>query len=59
MSSQFSVLASMLAVVTRERWSGFGRLAFASGGGDAPAPLMKAARQLEPLDAALVRHTYL
>jgi DNA-binding CsgD family transcriptional regulator len=37
-----------------------GRIAFASGGGsDAPALLMKAARQLEPLDAALARQTYL
>ncbi len=37
-----------------------GQLAFASGGGsDAPALLVKAARQLEPLDAALARQTYL
>jgi hypothetical protein len=37
-----------------------GRIAFASGGGsDAPALLVKAARQLEPLDAALARQTYL
>jgi DNA-binding CsgD family transcriptional regulator len=37
-----------------------GRIAFASGGGsDPPALLMKAARQLEPLDAALARQTYL
>ncbi|HEX3309733.1 MAG TPA: hypothetical protein VHS32_26075, partial [Streptosporangiaceae bacterium] len=32
----------------------------ASGGGsDAPALLVKAAKQLEPLDAALARQTYL
>jgi DNA-binding CsgD family transcriptional regulator len=37
-----------------------GQIAFASGGGsDAPALLMKAAKQLEPLDAALARQTYL
>ena len=37
-----------------------GQIAFASGGGsDAPALLMKAAEQLEPLDAALARETYL
>ncbi|MEU5991486.1 AAA family ATPase [Spirillospora sp. NPDC047418] len=37
-----------------------GRLAFASGqGGDAPALLLKAAGQLEPLDAGLARETYL
>ena len=37
-----------------------GQLAFASSlGGDAPALLAKAARQLEPLDAALARQTYL
>jgi DNA-binding CsgD family transcriptional regulator len=37
-----------------------GQIAFASGGGsDAPALLVKAARQLEPLDAALARQTYL
>jgi DNA-binding CsgD family transcriptional regulator len=37
-----------------------GQVAFASGGGsDAPALLVKAARQLEPLDAALARQTYL
>jgi DNA-binding CsgD family transcriptional regulator len=37
-----------------------GQLAFASSaGGDAPALLMKAAKQLEPLDAALARQTYL
>ncbi|HET9969582.1 MAG TPA: LuxR family transcriptional regulator [Streptosporangiaceae bacterium] len=37
-----------------------GQIAFASsGGGDAPALLMKAARQFEPLDAALARQTYL
>jgi DNA-binding CsgD family transcriptional regulator len=37
-----------------------GRIAFASGGGsDAPALLVKAAKQLEPLDAALARQTYL
>jgi DNA-binding CsgD family transcriptional regulator len=37
-----------------------GQIAFAaSAGGDAPALLMKAARQLEPLDAALARQTYL
>jgi DNA-binding CsgD family transcriptional regulator len=37
-----------------------GQIAFASSaGGDAPALLMKAARQLEPLDAALARQTYL
>ena len=35
-----------------------GQIAFASGGGsDAPALLVKAARQLEPLDAALARQT--
>ncbi|WP_433187481.1 helix-turn-helix transcriptional regulator [Actinoallomurus sp. CA-150999] len=37
-----------------------GQLAFASSmGGDAPALLLKAAKQLEPLDAALARQTYL
>jgi hypothetical protein len=37
-----------------------GQLAFASSlGGDGPALLVKAARQLEPLDAALARQTYL
>ena len=37
-----------------------GQIAFASSaGGDAPALLMKAAKQLEPLDAALARQTYL
>jgi DNA-binding CsgD family transcriptional regulator len=37
-----------------------GQIAFASsGGGDASALLMKAARQFEPLDAALARQTYL
>jgi DNA-binding CsgD family transcriptional regulator len=37
-----------------------GQAAFASTeGGDAPALLVKAARQLEPLDAALARQTYL
>jgi DNA-binding CsgD family transcriptional regulator len=37
-----------------------GQIAFASGGGsDAPALLVKAAKQLEPLDAALARHTYM
>jgi len=37
-----------------------GQIAFASGGGsDAPALLVEAARQLEPLDAALARQTYL
>jgi DNA-binding CsgD family transcriptional regulator len=37
-----------------------GRLAFAStAGSEAPALLVKAARQLEPLDAALARQTYL
>jgi DNA-binding CsgD family transcriptional regulator len=37
-----------------------GQIAFASGGGgDAPALLAKAAKQLEPLDAALARQTYL
>ena len=37
-----------------------GQLAFAaSTGSDAPALLMKAARQLEPLDADLARETYL
>jgi DNA-binding CsgD family transcriptional regulator/tetratricopeptide (TPR) repeat protein len=37
-----------------------GQIAFACGGGsDAPALLMEAARQLEPLDAALARQTYL
>jgi DNA-binding CsgD family transcriptional regulator len=37
-----------------------GRIAFASGGGsDAPALLVKAAKQLESLDAALARETYL
>jgi len=37
-----------------------GQIAFASGGGsDAPALLMKAAKQLEPLDTALARQTYL
>jgi len=36
------------------------QIAFASsGGGDAPALLVKAARQLEPLDAGLARQTYL
>ncbi|MGH3294699.1 MAG: helix-turn-helix transcriptional regulator, partial [Trebonia sp.] len=37
-----------------------GQIAFASSaGGDAPALLVKAAAQLEPLDAALARQTYL
>src|SRR6185312_1017698 len=37
-----------------------GQIAFASSAGsDAPALLMKAARQLEPLDATLARRTYL
>ena len=37
-----------------------GQLAFASSaGGDAPALLLKAAKQLEPLDASLARETYL
>jgi DNA-binding CsgD family transcriptional regulator len=37
-----------------------GQIVFASSaGGDAPALLMKAAKQLEPLDAALARETYL
>jgi DNA-binding CsgD family transcriptional regulator/tetratricopeptide (TPR) repeat protein len=37
-----------------------GQIAFASGmGSDAPALLVKAAQQLEPLDAALARQTYL
>ena len=37
-----------------------GQIAFASGaGGDAPVMLLKAARQLEPLDVALARETYL
>ena len=37
-----------------------GQIAFASSmGSDAPALLVKAAQQLEPLDAALARHTYL
>src|SRR5262249_51743609 len=37
-----------------------GQFAFASGrGGDAPALLLKAAEQLEPLDASLARQTYL
>jgi DNA-binding CsgD family transcriptional regulator len=37
-----------------------GQLAFtSSAGGDAPALLVKAAKQLEPLDAALARQTYL
>ena len=37
-----------------------GQIAFASSAGsDAPALLVKAARQLEPLDAALARQTYL
>jgi DNA-binding CsgD family transcriptional regulator len=37
-----------------------GQVAFASGAGsDAPALLLKAAKQLEPLDAALARRTYL
>ncbi|HJY61974.1 MAG TPA: LuxR C-terminal-related transcriptional regulator, partial [Streptosporangiaceae bacterium] len=37
-----------------------GQIAFASSmGGDAPALLVKAAQQLEPLDAALARQTYL
>jgi AAA ATPase domain len=37
-----------------------GQIAFASSAGsEAPALLLKAARQLEPLDAALARHTYL
>jgi hypothetical protein len=37
-----------------------GQIAFASGGGsDAPALLAKAAEQLEPLNAALARETYL
>jgi DNA-binding CsgD family transcriptional regulator len=36
------------------------QIAFASsGGGDAPALLVKAARQFEPLDAGLARQTYL
>jgi DNA-binding CsgD family transcriptional regulator/tetratricopeptide (TPR) repeat protein len=36
-----------------------GQIAFASGGGDAPALLVKAAWQLEPLDGVLARQTYL
>jgi hypothetical protein len=37
-----------------------GQIAFASSaGGDTPALLVKAAKQLEPLDAALARQTYL
>ena len=37
-----------------------GQIAFASSaGGDAPALLVKAARQFEPLDAGLARQTYL
>ena len=37
-----------------------GQVALASGGGsDAPALLVKAAKQLEPLDATLARQTYL
>jgi hypothetical protein len=37
-----------------------GQIAFASvGGSDAPPLLLKAAKQLEPLDAALARETYL
>jgi DNA-binding CsgD family transcriptional regulator len=37
-----------------------GQIAFAAGGGsDAPALLVKAAKRLEPLDAALARQTYL
>jgi len=37
-----------------------GQLAFASSaGGDAPALLLKAARRIEPLDAALARQTHL
>ena len=37
-----------------------GQIAFASSaGGDAPALLMKAAKQFEPLDATLARQTYL
>ena len=36
-----------------------GQIAFASGGADAPALLVKAAQQLEPLDGALARQTYL
>src|SRR5580693_2572456 len=37
-----------------------GQIAFAAGmGSDAPALLVKAAQQLEPLDAALARQTYL
>jgi DNA-binding CsgD family transcriptional regulator/tetratricopeptide (TPR) repeat protein len=37
-----------------------GQIAFASsGGGEAPALLLRAARQLEPLDVALARNTYL
>ena len=37
-----------------------GQIAFASSaGGDAPALLVKAAQQLEPLDATLARQTYL
>ena len=37
-----------------------GQIAFASSGGsEAPALLLRAARQLEPLDVALARHTYL
>ena len=36
-----------------------GQIAFASASSDAPALLAKAARQLEPLDAALARQTYL
>jgi DNA-binding CsgD family transcriptional regulator len=37
-----------------------GQIAFASGGGsDAPALLVKAAKQLEPLDITLARQTYL
>jgi DNA-binding CsgD family transcriptional regulator/tetratricopeptide (TPR) repeat protein len=36
------------------------QIAFASNaGGEAPALLLKAARQIEPLDVALARHTYL
>jgi DNA-binding CsgD family transcriptional regulator len=36
-----------------------GQIAFASASSDAPALLANAARQLEPLDAALARQTYL
>ena len=36
-----------------------GQIAFASASSDAPALLAKAAKQLQPLDAALARQTYL